>query len=59
MLNRTHVEEPQAPESRELTPEELDGIAGGDIAEYQSPSSPNVVLCVIVSVVASVSKFLK
>jgi hypothetical protein len=34
MVNRTHTEEPQALESRELTPEEHDRSAGGGLIEY-------------------------
>jgi len=35
MANRTQVEETEALESRELTPEELYGVAGGSITGVQ------------------------
>ena len=35
MANRTQVEEREAFESRELTSEELDGVAGGSITGVQ------------------------
>jgi hypothetical protein len=35
MANRTHIDETEALESRELTPEALDGVTGGSITAVQ------------------------
>ena len=59
MANRTRVEETDALESYELTPQELDGVAGGDIIEDpRHPLSANIVFVAITVVAATVAQIL-